>query len=469
MTRPEQSGQQFPGAAVTLAVVSVATMLCLIVFTVPLTTIGSIAEDLAADAGAQAWIMSGMPVGAATGLLGFGALGDNLGRRHTFLTGLVILALSSVAAALANTTLWLIVARIVQGIGSAAILACGLGLIGQVFTEGTARGRAAGIWAAGLGAGVAVGPIAAALLLPIGGWPASHWMIAALCAALFALGIRSLPRDQAERGSRVDLVGTLLFAAAIICFLSALTETRIGFSPPVAVLFAVSAAFAWVFVLVERRAENPVLQPALFRRRDFVGATVGAFASGAGVLAIMTLVPLVLEQGLGTSPLAAAIILTAWSATTAIAALGAKYLPQDWSPRTLLLVGIAGCAAGQLALVVIDAHSTAPVLLPGLFLAGISNGILNAALGHQAVQTVPADRTAMGSAANNTARYLGSAIGITVAAMIIAPGATGGAEGLFESWHMAVLVSVAFSLIGLAATYFLSDRDPRLMTHAHES
>lgn len=457
------------GAAATLVVVAAATMLCLIVFTVPLTTIRAIAEDLAADPGAQAWIMSGMPVGAATGLLGFGALGDNLGRRPIFLAGLVILALSSFAAALAPSALWLVVARIAQGVGSAAILACGLGLIGQVFTEGTARARAAGIWAAGLGAGVAVGPIAAALLLPIGGWPASHWMIAALCAALFGLGVRSIPRDQSERGARVDIAGTLVFAAAIICFLSALTETRIGFSPLVAVLFAVSVAFAWVFVLVERHAANPVLQLGLFRRRDFVGATVGAFASGAGVLAIMTLVPLVLEQGLGTSPLTAAIILTAWSATTAVAALGAKYLPQDWSPRTLLLTSIAGCAAGQLALVVIGSHSTVLVLLPGLFLAGVSNGVLNAALGHQAVQTVPADRTAMGSAANNTARYLGSAIGITVAAMIIAHGATGAADQLFDAWHMAVLVSVAFSLIGLAATYFLSDRDSRLMTRAHES
>lgn len=468
MSRPEQFGGQSSSATAALAVISAATMLCLIVFTVPLTTIGSIADDLAADVGAQAWIMSGMPVGAATGLLGFGALGDNLGRRRIFLAGLVIVALSSFAATLAKTALLLIVARIAQGVGSAAILACGLGLIGQVFTEGAARARAAGIWAAGLGAGVAVGPIVAATLLPMGGWPASHWMVAALCIALFGFGVRSIPRDLSRAGAKVDLAGMLVFATAIICFLSALTETRIGFSLLVAVLFVLSAAFASVFVLVERRAANPVLELGLFRRRDFVGATMGAFASGAGVLSIMTLVPLVLEQGLGTSPVAAAIILTAWSATTAIAALGARYLPQGWSPRTVLLASIAGCAAGQLALVVVGSHSNALVLLPGLFLAGVSNGVLNAALGHQAVQTVPADRTAMGSAANNTARYLGSAIGITIAAMIIAHGATGAAERLFESWHMAVLVSVAFSLIGLAATILLSDRGPRFMTHANE-
>ena len=78
-----------------------------------------------------------------------------------------------------------------------------------------------------------------------------------------------------------------------------------------------------------------------------------------------------------------------------------------------------GCAAGQLALVGVDPHSSIARLLPGLLVAGAANGVLNAALGRQAVASVPAERAAMGSGANNTARYAGSAIGITVVALII--------------------------------------------------
>jgi MFS family permease len=150
-----------PGA--TLAVASIATALVLIVFTVPLTTLTSTARALAAGPGAQAWILSAMSVGAAAGLLGSGAIGDDYGRRRTFLGGTLLLALASAGGALAPNAFLLIVARIVQGVGGAAILACGLGLIGQVY-PGRALARATGIWAAALGAGVASGPILASAL-----------------------------------------------------------------------------------------------------------------------------------------------------------------------------------------------------------------------------------------------------------------------------------------------------------------
>ena len=438
------------GQTATLSIVAFATMLALVVFTVPLTTLADITRSLSAGTNAQAWILSGMPVGAAVGLLGFGALGDNYGRRRIFLSGLLITAGSSLVAALAPTSILLIVARIVQGIGSAAIMACGLGLIGQVFAESLARARAAAIWASALGAGVAVGPVLAALLLPVGGWHASHWLIAAISAGLYLMARGVLPQDSGQTRGSVDGAGSLVMAAAILCFLAALTESRFGLQPHVLALFAGSAVLVVAFILVEGRSANPVLRLSLFRRPDFVGATAGAFASGAGVLAIMTMIPLIMEQGFGISPFRAAVILMAWSATTAVAALGARLIPEDISPRMLLVTGMVGCAAGQAATLLATPERGFAWVLPGLLIAGIANGILNAALGHQAVQSVPAERTAMGSAANNTARYLGSAVGISLATIIITHGAESGVAGLLSGWRIAVLVSVGFSIAGAA-------------------
>jgi hypothetical protein len=94
-----------------------------------------------------------------------------------------------------------------------------------------------------------------------------------------------------------------------------------------------------------------------------------------------------------------------------------------------------------------------------MFLAGAANGVLNAALGRQAVASVPADRSAMGSGANNTARYLGSATGLTVCAVIIThAGAGSGVAGLLSGWNLAVLVTVGFSLLGAAAVFFAHER-----------
>lgn len=115
-----------------------------------------------------------MSVGAAAGLLGSGAIGDDYGRRLTFLSGTVMLGLASLSGALAPNALTLIIARVVQGLGGAAILACGLGLIGQVYPD-KALAHATAIWAAALGAGVAIGPILAAWLAALGGWAAPYW------------------------------------------------------------------------------------------------------------------------------------------------------------------------------------------------------------------------------------------------------------------------------------------------------
>jgi hypothetical protein len=202
-----------------------------------------------------------------------------------------------------------------------------------------------------------------------------------------------------------------------------------------------------------------MLDLALLRRPDFVGATVGAWTSGAGVLALMSLVPTVLERVLGEGAVLAAVVLLAWSATSVVTALGARWLPARVSPRVQLVAGLVGCAAGQLALVGLTPDSSIGRLLPGLLVAGAANGVLNAALGRQAVASVSADRSAMGSGANNTARYVGSGIGITIVTVLLTrSGAAPGAAGLVSGWNVAVLLTAGFSLLGALAVLLARER-----------
>jgi hypothetical protein len=190
-----------------------------------------------------------------------------------------------------------------------------------------------------------------------------------------------------------------------------------------------------------------MLDLALLRRPDFFGATVAALASGAGVLALMSLVPTVLKRGLDKGAVLAAVVLLAWSATrSVVTALGARWLAARVPPRTQLVAGLVGGAVGQLALVGLDPDSSIARLLPGLLVAGTANGVLNVALGRQAVDSVPADRAAMGSGASNTARYVGSGLGITIVTVLSARSGTApGAAGLLSGWNVAVLVTAAHS------------------------
>lgn len=457
LLRTREDGSQQSGA--TLAVASLATALVLIIFTVPLTTLTNTAQALGAGPGAQAWILSGMPMGAASALLGSGAIGDDYGRRRTFVAGTVVLALASVLGALAPNAWLLIVARVVQGLGGGAILACGLGLIGQAY-PGRALARAAGIWAAALGAGVAVGPILSAWLDRLGGWPLPYWFSAVTAAALAVAGRALLAESRALSPRRVDVAGTVLLGVGMAALLAALTEGRTDWEQPIVYVLLIGAVLLLAgFVAVERRIASPMLDLSLFRRPDFVGATIAALASGAGVLSIMSLIPTILERAMSVGTVLGAFVLLAWSAMTALTAIAARWIPA--TPRHLMFGGLIACAAGQLAVYGLHADSSITRVIPGMLLAGAGNGILNAALGQQAVASVPADRSAMGSGANNTARYLGSATGLTVSAVLIThAGAASGTAGLLSGWDMAVLVSVAFSLLGAVVVFLAHERPP---------
>lgn len=439
----------------TLAIASLGTLLVLMVFTIPLTTLTSTAVALGAGPGAQAWILSAMSVGAASGLLASGAIGDDYGRRRTFIAGALVLAGSSVAGALAPSALVLVGVRILEGLGGAAMIACGLGLIGHAFDAGRARARATGIWAAALGAGVALGPILSAELDMTGGWPLPYALSAAAALALAFAGWKWLSESRADSPRKVDWVGTLLLGVGIALLLAGLVEGRSGWGRPVVVALIVGGlVLLGGFLVAERLNSSPMLELGLFRRPDFVGATAGAFAAGAGVLSLVSLVPVLLERAMGVSTLISAFALLAWSATSVFSAYGARWLPEALAPRSQLVVGLIGVAVAQLMLGWLSPGDSIVRLLPGMFLAGIANGVLNAALGHEAVSSVPRGRAAMGSGANNTARYVGSGLGLAVVTVLIThAGRAAGVDGLLAGWNDAVLVTAAFSLLGAAVAY----------------
>ena len=197
------------------------------------------------------------------------------------------------------------------------------------------------------------------------------------------------------------------------------------------------------------------------RHPPFAAATGAAFATGAGSIALFSFLPGFVGIALGMSASGAAWLLLTWSGTSVVSALLARRIPPRVSGRVQLAIGLAGVGIGQLALAGVDAGSTWRHFLPGLLVAGVASGVLNAALGREAVASVPADRAGLGSGANNTARYLGSAVGVTVVAVIAArPGQGSPMEDLVHGWNIAAVVTGLVSLVGAAAVLACRTRRP---------
>ncbi len=434
---------------ITLAVAVAGTLLVMLDFNAPLATLSATAGGLRAGPVAQTWMLAGISVGLASALLVVGALGDDYGRRRVFLAGAGLLVVSTTVCSIAPNSGVIIAARVVQGVTGAAVLACGLGLVGTAYPGGPDRRRATGLWGASLGAGIAVGPLLAAGIARESDWRVVYAVEGALAVGLW-LAALLLRESPAARSRSLDAAGAATLVAGLACLVFGLVEGRQGWSRSLSYgPLLLSAVLLAAFVVVESRHPAPLLDPALFRQPGFVAATVGAFATGLTVVGLMSYLPTVLQRGLAESPWTSAGVLAVWSGTSAVVALLARRLPHRVSSRWQLGGGLLVCAVGLVMMTGLTTSSTWLRLVPGLVVVGVGSGILNAALARLAVESVPAARAGMGSGANNTARYLGSSAGVAVVVAVVGSYQTP-AHGAIAAATLAGMNAATFVVAGLA-------------------
>ncbi|MEU9090045.1 MFS transporter [Streptomyces sp. NPDC048428] len=444
-----------PRPGPTLAITSVATAVALMNYTAPMTTLPGISAALATPPSGQAWLLNGTPLGLAVVLLVAGSLADDYGRRRLFLIGTLALGLTTALGALATDTLTFTLARVAQGAASAAILATSLGLLVGAFPAGAARIRATGIWGAFVSAGIALGPLLAGSLGSVD-WRLTYVVLglAALLTAAFAF--RTLDESRAPRGGRPDLAGAAVLGLSMTALLTALTLGRDGWlRAPVALLLLAAVALALVFLAVERRAAAPLIDPALLRSRPFLASSAGGLFTGLAVIGLFSFLPTLLQRALGLSTIDAAWLFLLWSGTAFVVALQSRRLAGRVPARHQLAAGFVLHAVGVVSLLgTLDAGGRPDAavwlrLIPALVVSGAGSGLLNAALPRLAIESVPQERAAMGSGANNTARYIGSSAGVAVTIAVATTGS--GADG-------AMLLSVGLALVATVSVLLLRDR-----------
>ncbi len=435
----------------TLAIAAAGTLLALCVYTIPLALMPSIAAGTGAGSGAQTWLLAAVSLGMATTLMCAGALGDDYGRKRVLIGGAYVLAVASVICALAPNPGVFLIGALAQGVGGAAILACSLGLIAHAFPEGPARGRATGVWSAALGAGIGLGPLVAAALEPVGGWQAAFAVSCFFSLVLAAFAHALLVESRAADHNPIDLAGMLLLGAGLGALIGGLVRGRSGWvDPPTLTLLGAAAVLLAAFTVVEARQQAPMLDLSLFRSPRFVAVTVAAVGTGLGVIAALSYLPTMAQRGLGDSPIVGAALVAVWAAASVATALTVPARLPEFTGRQHLAGGLLVVSLGLVTLWGVDTSTNPLTLVAGLALAGLGSGVANAALGREAVASVPHGRGSLGSGANQTARYVASSIGVSIVATIVAAQGTG-AQAVIDGWNIAILVTAALSLLGAVA------------------
>jgi MFS family permease len=339
------------------------------------------------------------------------------------------------------------VARILQGVAGAGILAASLGAIGHAFPTGHRRALATSVWGAAVGAGIAIGPLAAGALAASLGWRSSFWLEAIAAAALIpaAAGI-----EESRAGARrsIDLAGAVALALAMAGLTAGLIEGRQSWSAGATIVpLAGGAILLAVFVAIELRRREPMLELGRFSNPLFLASLTGALFTGLAVIGLMSFTPLLLQRGLHVSVIGSAGVLAAWSGTSMAVALATRRLLGRVSAASVVVLAFAISAAGEFALAGLAVGSSWTRLLPGLAILGIGSGLVNASLGRLALESVPRERAGMGSGANNTARYLGGAAGVALVVALATGSGGAGAAGLLAGWNTAAVVCGALCVV----------------------
>jgi EmrB/QacA subfamily drug resistance transporter len=463
----------------TLATVCVGIFMLLLDITIVNIALPDLARELHASFSDLQWVIDAYALSLAALLLIAGSLGDLGGHRLAFLVGLVVFSLSSLACGLAQDPVFLIAFRAVQGVGGAAMFASSLALIANEY-QGRERGIALGAWGAVAGAAVAIGPLVGGAIISAISWRWIFFINVPIGALACAATVWRLGETRRHPGVRPDWAGFVALACGLLGIVYGLIRGNPDGWTSGRVLGALigGVLLLVLFVVLEWRQRQPMLDLRLFRAPAVDGAAVGAFAIASTAFAMLLYLTLYLQDVLGYSPFQTGIRFLPWTALILVVAPITGRLSAHVPLRVFVGGGLAFIAGGLALMTRVDVHSSWTVLLPGFVLLGIGSGMANPALASASIGTVSLEDAGVGSGIMNTFRQVGIAVGIAALGAIfqstlparqlqsVQSGGGGHANErqlatLFVTGFDRILwVAAAFALVGaIASALLLRTRD----------
>jgi EmrB/QacA subfamily drug resistance transporter len=404
-----------------LAIASLGAFVAALSTSLVAVSVPVIAHDLRVTPADVSWILSAYLLAVSCLLALAGKATDVFGTKRIYLVGYVLFTLGSALCAVAPLLAALVGARIVQGAGSAMLMAVGPALVTRAVPP-ERRARGLGIQLAATYFGLTLGPSAGGLLAAEVGWHAVFAVIAAAGVAGFGFAFVFLPPDEPKPRSAIrslDLVGAALFAASLAGFLVALKRApERGWTSGATLIGGAIATLALTaFVRHEARQERPVLPLGLFALPAFSLGVAGAVLLYTVTFMLSFLLPVELQHGGGLGPAAAGAFMTAQPATMAVTAPVSGVLADRFGPRFPSAAGMLAIAAGLLALLPAVRHPGTTLVL-ALALVGLGAGLYVAPNSALIMGAAPKNLQGVAAAMSATARNVGMTLGIAIAASI---------------------------------------------------
>jgi len=405
-----------------------------------------------------------------TGLmLTLGWVGDAFGRKRLYTFGLVIFSMGLGLCSLAQSLIQLVMFRLVQAVGAAMTVATGNAIITASFPS-EERGRALGIMGAVVGVGLLSGPALGGILLDLLGWRSIFYLRLPIGIIGVAMA-RALLKDQfsPKRGQKFDLLGAATLFLALTCLLLAVNRGQsLGWASPWVVgLGMMSVLLLFLFLFVERRVAQPVLDLRLFRRRLFSAASGSHVFLYMATTAVSFLMPFYLIQGLGLSASKAGLLLVTIPAISLVVSPLSGRLSDKLGTLFLCASGLTLVSAGLFLLSGLGANASIGDVVLRLLVLGIGMALFVPPNTSAIMGSVPSERLGTASAMVGTLRQVGMSVGLAIAGSVFAASQFSHAtqlasQGLPEDViqrlstvsgvHDAISAALAIAVIGLVAS-----------------
>ena len=370
------------------------------------------------------WVVTAYALTFGSLLLFGGRLGDLIGRKITFLTGVVGFAAASAAGGAATSFGMLVAARACQGAFGALLAPAALSILSTTFSDPKDRGKAFGVYGAIVGAGGAIGLSLGGILTEYLSW---RWCLYVnlIFAGLAATGAVTLLRRQAAHGrSRLDLPGVALVSTSMFCLVYGFSNAadHSWHTPSTYGFLAAGVALLAAFVLWQSRAASPLLPPRVVLDRNRGGAFLAVLIVGAGMFGIFLFLIYYMQQTLGYSPVVSGVTFLPMIAMVVVSAnLSNVVLLPRLGPKPLVTAGMLLAAGSLVWLTRIGVHSGyASAVLGPLMVAGLSFGFTIAPSMNTGTFGVAPQDAGMASATLNTGQQIGGSIGTSLLNTIFA-------------------------------------------------
>jgi MFS transporter, DHA2 family, methylenomycin A resistance protein len=398
------------------------------------------------------WVLNAYTLTLAGLLLTAGALGDRVGLRRMFLGGMSLFTAASAACAAAPSILTLIAARVVQGVGAAALLPATLALIPYLFGDREGRTRAAVVWV-GIGAGaVALGPLVGGVLIDAFGWRSVFLInvpIGVVSVLLARLSISETPRHA----RRVDRFGQVTAVTAMGLVTAAVIHGgESGWQSPVTIgMLLAGLLVGAAFWIAEGRIREPMLPPAFFANRVRTVAVICASLMGFVFYGTLFLMSLYFQLLRGWSPGSTGVALLPLTVgTLAGPFLIYPRLSRRFGHPVLLVVGFVCCALGVAVLAPTDAHSAYVQIAVGLLLIGLASTVSFSALTSLLLASVSEEQSGLASGVQNTTRQAGTLMSVSILGAVLNAQAIGSRlPAAFAVLGVVVLLAIGVSALSL--------------------